>query len=277
MLSEFSFNDFFSKYNLKTIDNKELFLAALLSFKNLNTTQIHKLAFLTFAEEKIIIPFEFIKMPHGPFSKDIRDLLIDFSDRKLISMNKEVHNNWEENIWVLSEGGQKLIEENKSEIEEIKKKLNKIIETYDVRAKALEKYCYSNYLLKYANEQPQNYEARVKTGIDNLQILLTNRIRDLKNVEDIDESSKTVVLACFDYVSNLLEPLSNKEIDPVIRGVLIKKTEDYINTWGEILRLIGNKDNELKVKDLLKTSKELFNFINVSSERYGVFESVFED
>ncbi len=275
MLSGFSFNDFFSEYNLKTIEDKDLFLVALLSFKNLNTTQIHKLAFLTFAEEKTIIPFEFIKMPHGPFSNNIKNLLTNFSERKLITLDKKVHNNWEENIWILSEDGQKLIEENKSKVEEIKKKLNKIIDEYDVKAKALEKYCYNNYLLKYADEKPQDYEARIKTNIDNLQTLLANRVRDFGNVEDIDESSKTAVLACFDYISNLLKSLLNKEIDQVIRGVLIKKVENYINTWGEILRLIGSNENEPKVRCLLKDSKELFNFINVSSEKYGIFESVF--
>lgn len=275
MLSYFSFNDFFSEYNLKTIDNKDLFLAALLSFKNLDTTQIHKLAFLIFAEEKTIIPFEFIKMPYGPFSNDIKSLLENFSERKLITVNKEVHSNWEEKIWILSEDGQKLIEKNKIKVEEIKKKLNKIIDEYDVKAKALERYCYSNYLLKSADEKPQDYEARIKTSVDNLHTLLSNRVRDLENVEDIDKSPKAAVLACFDYVDNLLRSLSNKEIDQVIRGVLIKKIENYINIWGEILRLISNDDNESKVRILLRDSKELFNFINVSSEKYGVFESVF--
>jgi hypothetical protein len=275
MLSDFSFNDFFSEYNLKTIDDKDLFLVALLSFKNLDTTQIHKLSFLTFAEEKTIIPFEFIKMPHGPFSEGIKDLLKSFSERKLITMNREVHDNWEENIWVLSEDGKKLIEENKEKVDDIKKKLAKIIEMYDVKAKALERYCYSNYLLKSVNEQPQDYEARIKTSLDNLNILLANRVRDLENVEDIDQSPKIAILACFDYANNLLKCLANKETDQVIRGVLIKKIENYINIWGEILRLAGSDENNSKVRSLLKDSKELFSFINLSSEKYNVFESVF--
>lgn len=276
MLSKFSFNDFFSEYNLKTIDNKDLFLVALLSFKKLNTTQIHKLSFLTFVEEKIIIPFEFIKMPHGPFSKGMGDLLKDFSERGLVTMNEEVHHDWKEDVWTLSESGQKLISANKSEVEEIKKKLEKIMEAYGINAMALERYCYNNYLLKFANEKPQDYEARIKTNIDNLQIILTNRIRDLGKIEDIDEPCRVAILACFDYIDNLLKLLfANIEIDQVIRGVLIKKAESYINIWGEILRLVDEGRDESKIRSLLKDSKELFNFINLSSKKYGVFESVF--
>jgi len=276
MLSNFSFNDFFSEYNLKTIDNKDLFLAALLSFKKLNTTQIHKLSFLTFAEEKIIIPFEFIKMPHGPFSKDMGELLKDFSKRGLITMNEETHRDWKENIWELSDSGQMLVSTNKLKIDKIKKELEKIIEAYGVNAAALERYCYNNYLLKSANEKPQDYEARIKTNIDNLQIILTNRIRDLENIEDIDEPCRVAILACFDYIDNLLKVLfSNVGIDQVIRGVLIKKAENYINVWGEIIRLANDNGEKAKIKDLLRDSKELFNFINLSSKSYGVFESVF--
>lgn len=276
MLSKFLFNEFFSEYNLKTIDNKDLFLAALLSFKNLNTTQIHKLSFLTFAEEKTIIPFEFIKMPHGPFSKDMGDLLKDFSKRGLVTVDEKIHHNWQENIWTLSPDGQKLISSNKEEIGEIKKKLEKIMNTYGVNARALEKYCYSHYLLESINEKSQDYEARIKTNIDNLQIILTNRIRDLGQIEDVDEPCRIVILACFDYIYNLLKVLfANVEIDQVIRGVLIKKIEDYINIWGEILRLVNEGGDEFKIRGLLKDSKELFKFINLSSKNYGVFESVF--
>lgn len=275
MLSDFSFNDFFSEYNLKVIKDKDLFLAALLSFKNLNTTQIHKLSFLTFAEEKTIIPFEFIKMPHGPFSKDMGDLLQDFSKRGLVTMEEKDHAEWKEDIWTLSPQGQDFVSNNKEQIGEIKKKLDNIIDAYSIGAKALERFCYNNYLLKSTKEKPEDYEIRIKTTIDDLQTILNNRIRDLNLVEDIDESSKTAVLACFDYIHNLLKFLSNKEVDSVIRGVLIKKAEDYINLWGEILRLISNNENSTNVKNLLKNTRELFNFINVSSKEYKVFESVF--
>ncbi|MBU3912664.1 MAG: hypothetical protein KKE50_01080 [Nanoarchaeota archaeon] len=276
MLSKFLFNDFFSEYNLKTIENKDLFLAALLSFKRLNTTQIHKLSFLTFAEEKTIIPFEFIKMPYGPFSKDMDGLLKDFCNRGLVVMEEKVYDNWKEDTWTLSESGQMLISSNKEKVEEIRKKLDKVVEMYGVNATALGRYCYINYLLKSVNEKPQDYEARIKTNIDNLRIILTNRTRDLGNIEDINEPCRAAILACFDYINNLLEVLfSNINIDPVIRGVLIKKSESYINIWGEIIRLSNEEGVEPKIKTLLKDSKELFNFINISSEKYGVFESVF--
>ncbi|MFA7707857.1 MAG: hypothetical protein WCX73_02825 [Candidatus Pacearchaeota archaeon] len=277
MLSSFSFDDFFSEYNLKTIEDKDLFLASLLSFKNFNSTQIHKLSFLTFAEDKVIIPFEFIKMPHGPFSEDIKDLLNDFSERGLVTLNKEDHGTWEEKKWNLSSKGQQLLLINKDKVDEIKKKLKKIIEVYGISgAKALERFCYSNYLLKYANEKPKDYEARIQTSICDLQIILANRINDLGKIEEIDESSREVILACLDYIENLLNTLlSNEQIDQVIRGILIKKTENYINIWGEIICLANGNENEPKIKDLLKEAKELFNFINTSSKNYGIFESVF--
>lgn len=276
MLSNFSFNDFFSEYNLKTIDNKDLFLAALLSFKNLNSTQIHKLSFLTFAEENIIIPFEFIKMPHGPFSPDLKTLMDDFYKRKLINMSEESHPDWKENIWSLSDSGQELISANHNKIEEIKKKLTKIIEEYDVKATALERYCYNNYFLNSNKEKMHEWETKIKTNIDNLRMILASRIRDLEKIGDIDESSKAAVLACFDYIDALLKFLfSNPEVDQVIRGVLIKKAEGYINIWGEILRLVNEGGDESKIRCLLNNSKELFNFINLCSKKYGVFESVF--
>ncbi len=276
MLSSFSFNDFFSEYNLKKIDNKELFLLALLSFRNLNTTQIHKLSFLTFAEEKIIIPFEFIKMPHGPFSEELRDLLEEFRRKGLIEKSEESHLNYTENIWSLSEGGQKLMLSNKFGIDEIKAKLKKIVEEYDVNAKSLERYCYSNYLLKSEKESLKEWESKIKTSIDNLLIILERRAREMESIEDIDEPSRVAVLACFDYIDKLLrELLSNQNADQVIKGVLISKSESYINLWGEILCLVNDGENLIEIRNLLKDSKELFNFINISAERYGVFESVF--
>lgn len=277
MLSNFSFNDFFSKYNLKTVEDQRLFLMALLSFKKLNTTQIHKLSFLTFAENNAIIPFEFIKMPHGPFSENLRDVLDTAHNQGLILKEENVYKDYNENLWSLSDEGKNLVSSDKLKIDEIKDILKLILETYlESSAKSLERYCYNNYLLKSASENQEEWELRIKTTIDNLQTLLNNRIRDLQSINELEESTRDVVLACFDYIENLLRKLSTDSgIDQVIKGVLIKKVGDYINLWGEILNLSRENGNEPRLNKLLKDSKELFNFINISSERYHVFDSIF--
>ena len=69
MLSQISFNDFSEEFKLQNIDDKNLTILTLLSEKNkIGSTQVHKLMFLTFAEKRIMLPFNFSKWVRNPLN-----------------------------------------------------------------------------------------------------------------------------------------------------------------------------------------------------------------
>lgn len=275
MLSQFTFSDFYGEEKLNEVKNANSFLYALLSFNKFNKTQIQKLSFLAFAENDILLPFKFIKHNHGPFSGELTETLDKLkSDHKI--EEKIINHSWgHEDVYNISSSTQEEIKNDK-EINHLKVLIKDLVETFDMNAKSLERYCYNNYLLKYKGQDKSEWESKVKNKINDLLILLEERIDDLKRIDDLEESKKMVVLSSFDYIENLLKRLfSNMAIDQIIRGVLIKKVEEYINLWGEILRL-AEENNTQQIKTLLEKSKKIFYFLNRSSEMYGVFESVFE-
>ena len=278
MLSNISFNDFYKEFNLKSIEDKRLFLLALLdSNKGFGTTQIHKLSFLSFAEGRLMIPFKFTKWPHGPFSEELRDELGSLEEEGLIDKNCEQVINYSKDTRAISIKGREFINLHKEDLEKIKKELKETLSNHDEGAKSLERYCYEKYFLKPDNKRNEEWDAFIKNKIKDILFILDVRTREVENFEEMEEQKRSLILTSFDYVSEILEKLfSSNGVDEVIKGVLVKNIEEYIDKWGEILRLAQKPSSIEEVKTKLFEIRKIFRFINESARTYGVFESIFE-
>ena len=278
MLSNISFNDFYNEFNLDSIKDKKLFLLALLdSNKGFGTTQIHKLSFLSFAEGKIIIPFKFTKWPHGPFSEELRDELNSLESDGLIEKNCEQVINYSKDTRTLSNKGREFISLHKLEFDKIKEEIKETISNHDEGAISLERYCYEKYMLKPDNKKSEEWDAFIKNKIKDILFILDVRSREVENFEDIEEQKRSLILTSLDYVSEILEKLfSSNGVDEVIKGVLVKNIGEYIDKWGEILRLAQKPASLEEIKTKLLEIRKIFSFISESARTYGVFESIFE-
>jgi len=278
MLSNISFNDFYKEFNLKSIEDKKLFLLALLdSNKGFGTTQIHKLSFLSFAEGRLMIPFKFTKWPHGPFSEELRDELGSLEEEGLIDKNCEQVINYSKDTRTISIKGREFINLHKEDLERIKKELKETLSNHDEGAKSLKRYCYEKYFLKPDNKKNEEWDAFIKNKIKDILFILDVRTREVENFEELEEQKRSLILTSFDYVSEILEKLfSSNEIDEVIKGVLVENIEEYIDKWGEILRLAQKPSSIEEIKTKLFEIRKIFRFINESARTYGVFESIFE-
>ena len=278
MLSNISFNDFYNEFNLRSIENKKLFLLALLDLnKSFGTTQIHKLSFLSFAEGRLIIPFKFTKWPHGPFSDELRNELDSLESEGLIEKNCEQVINFSKDTRKMSDKGREFIKLYKSELDKIKEELKETISNHDEGAVSLERYCYEKYLLKPDNKRNEEWDAFIKNKIKDILLILDVRSKEVENFEEIEEQKISLILTSFDYVSEILEKLfSSNGVDEVIKGVLVKNIEEYIDKWGEILRLAQKSASIEEIRTKLFEIRKIFRFINESAKTYGVFESIFE-
>lgn len=276
MLSQISFNDFSEEFKLQNIDDKNLTILTLLSEKNkIGSTQVHKLMFLTFAEKRIMLPFNFSKWPHGPYSENLQSSLLQLKKDNLIDVAKEKVITFDKDSWTISTEGQKLMDENKQKVAHIKKLIEGTLKDHDEGAISLEKYCYDKFFLKPKNKTEEEWKASIKQKIEDLRTLLESRKKEIDSFEEIEDTKRAIILSSFDYIDSLLQKIfSSKDIDQVIQGILLNNTEEYINIWGEVLRL-AKDDSTDKIKLLLLQIREIFRFINEVSSKYCVFESIF--
>lgn len=285
MFSQISFNELYEEAELIYFNDKKLSLFALLSMgQNLGKKQIHKLLFLSFAEGKILLPFRFKKWPHGPFSVEIKDTLQELQTEKLVNEIPEQVFTKTKSTQMLSDEGKKFLEENKDKIENILKELSSTVLNYEEvkgqiqGANSLERYCYKTYFLKPDNKSDEDWEVFIRSKLSDIKLIITARENELNITEDIEETKKVLILSSLDYIGGLIEVLeSSNGMDQVIRGVLIKNSQDYLDNWGEIFSLAKNNDasNLDKIRALLLENRKLFKFINESAKEYGIFESIF--
>lgn len=277
MLSKISFDEFYEEEKLDSIGDKKSTILALLSQKKkLSSTQIHKLLFLAFAEGKILLPFTFIKHHYGPYSLEIKSTVDELERVGAIRTTKEKVISLDKNVIFLSDNWQNLEGINQENVTKIIRLLKSLIESHDEGARSLENYCYKAYFLNPKNQNPAEWRAMVKNKISDLRDLLHERKKKVEDFEEIEEEKRVMILSSFDYIDSLLEKIfSRDDLDQVIQGVLIKNSEDYINCWGEVLRLI--KEGSLdEIKKLLFEIRRTFRFINEVAAQYSIFESVFE-
>lgn len=276
-LVKIPFADFYEEVKLTLIDDKESLILALLNFKKLSKTQIHKLIFLTFADGKIFIPFKFTKNQNGPFSEELNTSLEKLKHKNLISLTKpEKVKDYDKRCWILTEQGKTVLKENSSVIEKIKANIADVLSDHDEGASSLKRYCYKTYFLKPKEKTDAEWDVVIKNKIEDLRLLLEERKKEIESFEDLEEIKKTIILTSFDYIENLLQRLLSYNIDQVIRGVLIKNIEDYIDLWGCFLQFINKKTPLEQIETTLSDVRNVFQFINLSAESYGVFESVFQ-
>lgn len=277
MLFKIPFDDFYEDVPLEHIGNKKSVILALLDEKDgLGTTQVHKLLFLAFAEGKILLPFSFAKYHYGPFSDEITCTLNELEREGIIQSMKEKVITLNKNIFSLASNWQNKGGIDRKEILGVKEILKKTIDAHDEGARSLEKYCYKTYFLMPKTQSPSEWRAMVKNRISDLRDLLNERKKKIEDFEEIEETKRVMILSSFDYISSLLDKLYSTEgIDQVIQGVLIKNSEDYINLWGEVLRLAKEGSLE-EIKRLLLDIRKTFSFINEVAARYLVFESIFD-
>lgn len=276
MLSSVPFEEFSKEAVLESIDDPNLTVFALLNHRNrLGSTQIHKLIFLAFAEGRILMPFSFAKWSYGPYSEGLQTSLMQLQKQNLVKMNKEKVIDHDKNSWVISPEGQKVVELNKQKIVQIEKLIERTLKEHDEGAISLEKYCYDNFFLKPEGKTGEDWKASIKQKIEDLRVLLESRKKEIESIDEIEDTKKSIILSSFDYMDSLLQKIfSLKDIDQVIQGVLLKNLEEYINLWGEVLRLAKDDSTEQMKLNLYKI-REIFRFVNEVAYRYSVFESVF--
>jgi len=281
MLSNISFEEFYKEEPLPMFNDKKAFLMALLSYSNeFGSKQIHKLLFLSFVEGMVLLPFKFSKWQNGPFSEEARDVLSQLETDQFIENIPEKVFDFNKHKRILMSKGLDYLTENKERIAEIKKVINSVIEEYEEDGKIqsanyLERYCYNNFYLNSGKSQ-EEWNLFIKNKISDLLNLLETRSTTIKGLDDLDEDKSEAILASFDYIDNLLRKiLIDTEMDAVVKGVLLKKMEEFINKWGEILQLSESSCSEIELKKLLLEIRIIFKFINEVSIRYGIFESVY--
>ena len=153
MLSNISFNEFSEEAKLQSLEDKNLTILTLLSEKNkIGSTQVHKLMFLTFAEKRVMLPFDFAKWPHGPYSENLQSSLLQLKKDNLIDVAKEKVITFDKDSWTISTEGQKLMDENKKETaqeEQLNFIIQEILKTliYMIILKTTENYYYLHCLL----------------------------------------------------------------------------------------------------------------------------------
>lgn len=277
VLSQIPFGNFYDEIELGLIQDRGLFILALLdSKKNIGTTQIHKLSFLVFVEGKIMVPFKFAKWPHGPFSNELKETLEKFEKERIIKRKRTKIFSFDKNSTSISEKGEKILKKRDKEIKEIKKFIEKIIKNHDEGAISLERYCYNNYFLRPEREDKEKWSESIKNKIKDLLLILNSRIKEVRDIEELEEEKRAIILTSFNYIENLFQKLfSSRNIDEVVKGVLIKSMEEYLKMWGELLSLIKKPIKTKEINKLLLGIRVNFKFINEVAERYGVFESIF--
>lgn len=285
MLSNISFNDFYEEVKLDSSSDKNLSLIALLNFnKDLGKTQIQKLLFLAFAEGKVILPFKFKKHNYGPFSQEIEDTIVELRTDGFLNKNIERVKviDKEKEVPILSETGKTFLKKNQDKIKAIMEKLEPILLKYEDEngkiqtARSLERYCYETYFLKLEDKSEEEHQITLNQKIKNLIIVLKSMEEEVNSIKEVEEVKKILILSSLDYIKNLLGNIHSPHVDQVIKGVLIKNCQDYIENWGEILTVSkSKKDSTQKISSLLLENRRLFRFINEISKEYEVFDSVF--
>lgn len=285
MLSEVPFKDLYDEVNLKKLKNRDLTILSLINLnENLGNKQIHKLLFLTFVEGKILLPFKFVKKDHGPFSLEIRDSLINLQDKGLIVEIPEKVGDYTQKTKELTEEGKEFIKSNKKAVDEIEKEIYQILFQHQTErgltesANYLENYCYEKYLLKPSDKTEEEWLTIVRAKIKDIHTIINSREKELENIKGIEESKMILILSSFDYIKNILEILeSNPKIDQVVRGVLIKTSQEYLDLWGELFILEKSGEKTNKMMEILFRNRLLFKFLNEVSKEYGILESVFSE
>ncbi len=277
MLSEISFKDFVKEENLACFDNKKNVAIGLLGITNgIGKKQLQKLMFLSSIEKNIVLPFKFEKHIYGPYSEELEKAVNILESEKLVEFSKEIIYNVQQDTRKLTEKGKESLEN--PEVQKFIKVIKEIISNYGENgnfpsAKSLENTCYTEfYLTKDENDEWRN---SIKSKIKDALSLLEDRVQIIKKKNELEEKQDLILMA-FDYIKNLLNEILEKNIDQVIKGVLIKKSEEYIDKWGEIILLDEEKKTKEKFNKILLEEKKLFKFINNWAISNNVYDSVFE-
>lgn len=281
MLSEISFEEFSKEEELIEFkDKKDIVLGLLNSQEGLNKKQEQKIIFLSMVEDNIIFPFNFRKNKYGPYSQDLdlvtkelsENQIIDIKIESFIGENGKHYNPEKRN---LTDKGKKITN---SEIVKLSKLFSQVISRYKENneisnAAGLESYCYKTYYL--TKEETDEWKNSVKSKIQDILSLLEDRVQIIEKKDQLEEKQSLILMA-FDYMKNLLNEIINKDMDQVTKGVLIKKSEEYVHKWGEILLLDKEKKTKEEFNKILSEEKKLFKFINNWAISNGVYDSVFE-
>lgn len=281
MLSDISFEDFSREEELLEFDNKRnVVLGLLKSYNGLSAKQEQKLIFLSMVEDNIIFPFNFKKNHYGPYSQDLEKVTRELDNEKIISIetksfigqNGKPYNLKERN---LTETGKSITNDDVIKLSEI---FSDIISRYKEdnelsNAAGLESHCYKTYYL--TKKETDEWKNSIKSKIYDILSLLEDRVQIIEKKEELEEKGDLILMA-FDYMKNLLNKILSKEIDQVVRGVLIKKSEEYVEKWGEILLLEKENTTKREFNKILSEEKKLFKFINNWAAFNDVCDSVFE-
>ncbi len=281
ILSDISFEDFSKEVEpLKFNNKKDVVLGLLNSYNGLNAKQEQKLVFLSMVENNIIFPFNFKKNQYGPYSQDLEIVTKELNDEKIVNIkiksftgeNGKTYNPEERSLTKI---GKNITSK---DIVKLSKIFSDVISKYEKgnelsNAAGLESHCYETYYL--TKEETEEWRNSVKSKIYDVLSLLENRLQTIEEKKDLEEKGDLILMA-FDYMKNLLNEILDKKIDQVVRGVLIKKAEEYIEKWGEILLLDKSEGTMEEFNKILSEEKKLFKFINNWAAFNNVCDSIFE-
>lgn len=278
MLSEVSFEDFVKEEKIKHFVNKEDITIGLLGLtKGLGKKQLQKLLFLSAVKNNIILPFKFEKHIYGPYSADLEETINTLKEKNIVEFSKDNVFTIPQDTRKLTKDGMQLLENPKIQI--FSNSIKDTISNYEEGngifpyAKILEDYCYKTFHL--TKKETDEWKNSVKSKIQDILSLLEDRFQIIEKKDELEEKQDLILMA-FDYIKNLLNRISNKEIDQVIKGVLIEKSEEYVEKWGEIILLDKDGKRKEEFNKILSEEKRLFKFINAWAASNNVYDSVFE-
>ncbi len=279
MLSNISFEDFVREEELQSFNDKESVAIGLLGLtKGLGKKQLQKLMFLSSTENNIILPFKFEKNLYGPYSKELEETINILEQKNIIEFSKDT-------VFTIPQETRKLTKEGEKSLENPETKIfsnfiKEIISNYEGEKKGvfpygkiLEKTCYDKFYL--TKNETEEWKNSIKSKIQDILSLLKDRTQIIEKKEELEEKQDLILMA-FDYMKNLLNKILEKDVDQVVKGVLIRKTEEYVDKWGEIILLDQEKKTKEEFNKILSEEKIIFKFINKWAFSNNVCDSVFE-
>lgn len=267
-----SFNELFDKEEIMSFDSQEAIISTLLSrFDVLNSTQIHKILFLSSVEGEVNIPFTFKKHNYGPFSDEISSLLDTLKENNEINEKSEIKTNFYGSTYP-----ENTISLNKENVEintEFDKLLEEMFNLLNNRATYLKDKCYEEYYLKYASELDQIYNKRIEMEIENLKEELSILNESIELSISLNDKDKFDILTNLDYLNEILSK-NLLELEMVARGIILNKINEFI----DLLRNYLFSDNEEDEKEyLIPQIKRKFNYIVNKVVNLDLIENIYDD
>lgn len=279
MLSDVSFENFVKEEELQSFGDKEGVAIGLLGLtKGLGKKQLQKLMFLSSIEKNIILPFKFEKNLYGPYSKELEETINTLEQKNIIEFSKDTVFTIPQDTRKLTKEGEKNLESSEAKI--FSNFIKEIISNYEGEekgvfpyARILEKICYDEFYL--TKDETDEWRALVKSKTNDILSLLNDRYKIIEERDELEEK-QDLILMSFNYIKSLLSEIINKNIDQVVKGVLIKKSEEYVEKWGEILLLDKEDITKEDFNKILSEEKIIFKYINKWAFSNKVFDSIFE-